>query len=159
MSFSIFAFIWNKCSISAFIWKDFIREPVFRYLKLLNIPLQVSMQYIYKGGKKSIYHFVFSMYLLKSTSFFYQISFLFDALFPAIHTLTYSLQDDFQLVAQPLRHHFLGLWKDMIVIMDEIWPASRMLRHPNFLLINGINDLDGRIGACLFMQQQSFFWQ
>jgi len=40
-------------------------------------------------------------------SFFYIVSFLFDALGPAVHKLAYSLQEEgFQLVAQPFMHRF-----------------------------------------------------
>jgi hypothetical protein len=66
----------------------------------------------YEWKSRIIRTFVFPIYLHKSrgwtrTSFFYIVSFLFDALGPAVHKLAYSLHEEgFRLVAQPFMHRF-----------------------------------------------------
>jgi hypothetical protein len=61
---------------------------------------------------KNYQHFCFPIYLhksrgWKSTSFFYLVSFLFDALGPAVHKLAYCLHEEgFRLVAQLFMHRF-----------------------------------------------------
>jgi hypothetical protein len=82
---------------------------------------------MYEGKSKIIRTFVFPIYLHKSrgwtsTSFFYIVSFLFDALGPAVHKLAYSLHEEvgFRLVAKPFMHRF---------------PPPRLVRIAGFRLL------------------------
>jgi hypothetical protein len=92
--------------------------------------LKETFQYIHtyihtKESKKIIRTFVFPSYLHKSrgwtsTSFFYIVTFLFDALGPAVHKLAYSVHEGFRLVAQPFMHRF---------------PPRRLMRIAGFRLL------------------------
>jgi hypothetical protein len=73
-----------------------------------------------RGKVKNFPHFCFSN-LLTQKSFFYIVSFLFDALGPAVHELGYSLHEEgFRLVAQPFMHRF---------------PPRRLVRIAGFRLL------------------------
>jgi hypothetical protein len=71
----------------------------------LPLTLSLLMSYIRRQVKnypRSFFFNLFTQLYTTSTSFFYIVSFLFDALGPAVHKLAYSLQEDFmELLVKP----------------------------------------------------------
>jgi hypothetical protein len=102
---------------------------VIPYLAPLKCTRFVSQFFCYHDIRRKVKnypHFCFPIYLHKSrgstnTSFFYIVSFLFDALGPAVHKLAYSFHEEgFRLVAQQFMHRF---------------PPRRLVRIAGFRLL------------------------